>query len=224
VNPRLRSVAIFLLPWTLPLLVAARADAVPCMGFLPCVSADMLELDYDATTGMLTIADKPGTSAFTYFHLTPENVLTSSGIAGGSFLLSLHVSGVSYFDGTFTSGTATTTGSVTIGGTVLGLGPDLLTGTIDSFVFDFNGGFGFLFDLDITASASGLGFGPFASVLASGPGDPATPAFSAGFRADTNFNADTFDVPVPEPSTLLLVAVGGGGGLLLKLYRRRRVR
>lgn len=178
--------------------------------------ADLLGLSLDAspdiTSLFINTSYDAGTDAFsaTGFAMELDTGGSTEAIASGSFLLNATIDGT----GTASSGT------ISIGGNVLGNGPTLLTGNLIDFGFGTivpgTGPFEFVFEVtggDLAGTFGGIGasFGVIMSQGLGFTGDWGSSFTGAGFTVSDAAPL----VPAPAVATLLL------GGLFAGRRRRR---
>lgn len=192
-------------------LAARSAQAAPLGLTLidkPDIVSAFIDVTYDATSDTLTASG---------FALAID-VPPPTPIVGGTFDL------LATIDDTG----ALISGSLTVGGAVLGGGPMLLTGVLNSFGFPSGPGDPFEFLFNVTGGdLAGLfgGIGSLNGVILSGTGFPGdfTGDFDnliAGIPGTGTGMADI--APVPEPATITLFLLGAITLLAGGHWRRRK--
>ena len=205
----------------------ARLGIAVCALLLPTTSqAALLNLNLaitpDIVSGFMDVSYDAATDSFSATGFALELKVDGAGvepIADGSFLLDATIAGTG----------ALTTGTVTIGGTIAGLGFNsgtLLTGMLTAFSFPAGGGNPLEFTFDITGGDAAAGYGPNAGIIMADTG------FTGGFNTDfdnlvsglpgtgSGF-ADTAPMVTPVPAALWLF--GSGLFALAGITRRRHV-
>jgi len=179
----------------------ASATPLNLLTLPPDVFSSLIQVDYDATGDTLTAVG----TALTF---DDDGVGPQVPITAGTFNLAATVDAAGAASG----------GSLTIAGTIPGLGFNsgtLLTGTLSSFGFPDAGGDPLEFIFNVTGGDAASLYGATANVVLTGAALPAT-LFASDFSNDGLGQSDT---AVPEPSAAALALAGALG---FGAARRRR--
>lgn len=171
---------------------AAQAALLNLELLLPDVESGFIDVQYDADSDLFTASGFALTLDFDGEPPPDEDILD------GLFSLSLFVDENGVPAG----------GTIEITGSVLDLGPDLLTGNITEFGFmDSPGGEIFEFVFDVTGGDLAPQFGPLGGVILDAVDSGFGGTFDTSF-ANSGFSGVADTAPIPEPATGLSLLMG----------------
>lgn len=173
---------------------AAQAALLNLDLLLPDVESGFIDVQYDADSDLFTASGFALTLDFDGEPPPDENIID------GLFSLSLFLDENGEI---LPAG-----GTITISGSVLDLGPELLTGNITEFGFmDSPGGEIFEFVFDVTGGDLAPQFGPLGGVILDAVDSGFGGTFDTSF-ANSGFSGVADTAPIPEPATSLLLLIG----------------